>query len=141
MATTYTDAETVNAFIGVADVSDAEINQAEADIDDLALGAWERQTAAPFRKIDPEKVPAAKADGLARATAEQVKYRRLMGEEFFTRPQRQRGSAEGVSYEGTLPHIAPRALAILADVGLVIKTGRPSTRPAEDLEEIGWEKP
>jgi hypothetical protein len=140
MATTYTDAAAVNAYIGVTDVSDAEINQAEADLDDLALGAWKRQTTAPFRKLIPAKVSAAKADGLARATAEQVKYRRLMGEEFFTRPQRDKGSVDGVSYEGTLPHIAPRALAILADVGLVVKSGRPSTMPASNIEEIGWEE-
>jgi hypothetical protein len=137
---TYTSEEEANSYLGISDVSEPEIVQAEADLDDLALGAHpDRMTEAPFRKINPERITPHRGDALHRATCEQVRYRRLMGAEFFTRPQRDKGSAEGVSYEGTLPHIAPRATAILADVGLINKTGRASFTPRSELEEIGWE--
>jgi hypothetical protein len=137
----YTSTESATTYLGIYDLTEEEINKAEQDIDDLALGAQpDRSTTAPFRKIDPEKIQGYKADGLHRATCEQVRYRRLMGSEFFSRPQRDKGSAEGISYEGTLPHIAPRALAILADVGLVNRTGKASAGPSSELEDIGWKQ-
>ena len=138
---TYTTAANTNTYLGVADVTEAEVLTAETDIDDLALGAYERSQEAPFRKLDPVKISASQEDALARATAEQVRYRRLMGAEHFSKPQRTKGSVDGVSYEGTLPHIGPRVLAILADAGLVNKLGKSSTSPASDLEEIGWHLP
>jgi hypothetical protein len=136
----YTTEEDANIYLGFTDVSEAEVLQAERDLDDLALGAYpDRQTEDPFRKIDPEKIDAFKADGLHRATCEQIRYRRLMGSEFFARPQRKSGKAEGVEFDGTLPHIAPRSLAILADVGLVQKLGKPNaSKEINNLEEIGW---
>ena len=138
---TYTTEEAANTYLGTNDVSENEILQAERDLDDLALGAHgDRQTVEPYRKLDPSALTDFKADGLARACAEQVRYRRLMGEEFFIRPQRQSGSADGVSYEGTLPHIAPRVLAILSDVGLSNRLGGGTGKNASqiNLEDIGW---
>lgn len=142
MATTYLSEEAASEYLGY-EPTEAEILQAEADLDDMALGAHpdKEMTEAPYRKIDPSKISAKQEDSLARATAEQIKYRRLMGEEFFSRPQRSRGSAEGVSYEGRLPHIGERVLAILADAGLVNRLGTYSTKPKVDLEDIGWETP
>jgi len=138
---TYTDQEFANTYLGFGDVSETEIVQAENDLDDLALGAYkDRQTAEPFRKIVPGDIDDFKANGLARACCEQIRYRRLMGAEFFLRPQRDSGQIEGVQFQGTLPHIAPRALAILADVGLVKKLGKPSvSKVTTSLEDIGWD--
>lgn len=138
---TYTTDENANEYLGLTDVSENEVVQAERDIDDLALGAYpDRQTEAPFRKIDPATIDEFKADGLHRATCEQIRYRRLMGSEFFIKPQRKSGEAENVKFEGTLAHIAPRALAILADVGLVHMTGKANTSiSSTSLEDIGWE--
>jgi hypothetical protein len=139
----YTTEEAANTYLGFTDVSENEVLQAERDLDDLALGAYpDRQTEEPFRKINPEKIDDFKADGLHRATCEQIRYRRLMGAEFFTRPQRKSGKAEGVEFDGTLPHIAPRALAILSDVGLAKRLGKPNaTKETNSLEDIGWHLP
>ena len=140
MATTYISEEDATEYLGY-EPTEAEILQAEQDLDDLALGAQpeKEMTTAPFRKIDPAKISDKQESSLARATAEQIKYRRLMGEEFFSRPQRDKGSTEGVSYEGRLPHIGERVLAILADAGLVNRLGTYSSKPKIDLEDIGWE--
>lgn len=137
---TYTNQENANDYLGFTDVSEAEVNQAERDLDDLALGAHgERQNAAPYRKLDPLNLDEYKADGLERACCEQIRYRRLMGSEFFARPQRKSGEAENVKFDGTLPHVAPRALAILSDVGLVNRLGSGSTTNNNaSLEDIGW---
>ena len=140
MATTYISEEDAATYLGY-EPTEAEILQAEQDLDDLAIGVqpkYQMETA-PYRKINPVKVSERQEMSLARATVEQIKYRRLMGEEFFNRPQRDKGSSEGVSYEGRLPHISERALAILADAGLINKLGTFSTKPKLDLEEIGWE--
>ncbi len=140
---TYTTDSAANEYLGMTDVTEDEVLQAERDLDDLALGAYlDRSNEAPFRKIDPEAIDAFKADGLARATAEQIRYRRLMGIEFFARPQRKSGSAENVEFEGYLPHVAPRSLAILADVGLVKRLGKPNTATSSGtLEDIGYRAP
>jgi hypothetical protein len=143
MATTYLTTEEAETLLGY-EVTEAEILQAESDLDDLALGVvlkMDRSTEAPFRKLNPAKLTPAQEDNLKRATAEQIKYRRLMGEEFFSRPQRDKSSAEGVSVEGRLPHIGERVTAILADAGLINRLGTYSTKPKSDLEDIGWELP
>jgi hypothetical protein len=138
---TYTDQEFANTYLGFGDVSETEVVQAENDLDDLALGAYkDRQTEEPFRKVDLNVIKTFQANGLARACCEQIRYRRLMGAEFFVRPQRDSGQIEGVQFQGTLPHISPRALSILADVGLVKKLGKPSiSQKITSLEDIGWE--
>jgi hypothetical protein len=143
MATTYLTTEEAETLLGY-EITEAEVLQAESDLDDLALGVvlkMDRSTEAPFRKINPDKLTPAQEDNLKRATAEQIKYRRLMGEEFFSRPQRDKSSAEGVSVEGRLPHIGERVTAILADAGLINRLGTYSTKPKSDLEDIGWELP
>ena len=138
----YATEEFCNSYLGVDDVLDAEILKAEENIDDLAIGAVDERHLLEeelWRKINPETIVPFKADGLARATAEQVKYRRVMGEEFFYKPQRDKGSIEGVNFEGTLPHISPKALAILSDVGLINKLGTSSQIAKVNLEDIGYE--
>lgn len=137
MATTYisnADAETLTGY----ELTDLEINAAEADLDDIALGAHTRSTTAPFRKLTPSTLTDAQEDGLKRATAEQIKYRKMMGEEFFVKSQRASGSADGISYSGKLPHIGPKVLAILADVGLVNRLGTITGSRNYDLEDIGY---
>lgn len=141
MATTYISQEDATSYLGY-EPSEAEILQAESDLDDLALGVvlkMDRSTESPFRKINPDKLTPIQEDSLKRATAEQIKYRRLMGEEFFSRPQRDKSSAEGVTVEGRLPHIGERVTAILADAGLINRLGTYSTKPVSDMEDIGWE--
>jgi hypothetical protein len=131
----YVDAELVEDTIGHA-VEDVVIVAAEEDIDDLGLGAVDRSTAG--RKLDPDALTAIKLDGLQRAVIEQIRYRELMGSTFFSKAQRSKGSADGVSFEGKLPHLSPRALTILADVGLVNRWGSMSSRDNLDLEDIGY---
>ena len=143
----YATEEFCNAYLGVNDISDDEITKAEEMIDDLAIGSQEQTLGnrerfdfdGVWRKLNPDQLIDYKVDALSRATAEQVKYRRVMGEDFFYKPQRDKGSMDGVSFEGTLPHISPRALAILSDVGLVNKLGASSVVAKIKLEDIGSE--
>jgi hypothetical protein len=135
---TYIDSEQAEEYLG-HEVADSLILQAEQDIDDLGLGAYTRSNEAPFRKIDPTTLSAYKADALMRATGEQIKYRELMGDTFFVKAQRESGSAEGVSFTGTLPHLSPRALSVLADAGMVKTLGNYSSNTsASNLEDIGY---
>jgi len=135
MATTYATTTEITTLLQLADASAAaatenEVKQAEIDIDDYALGytgTWDSTTE---RKLKPSGLGNRKATALKRAVAEQVSYRRLMGPSFFTRAQFAKVEADGFKREGTVPLVAPKASLLLAEAGLVRKSGRISNAPS-----------
>jgi hypothetical protein len=106
------------------------VKQAEIDIDDFALGYTGTWDATTERKIKPSGLGARKATALKRAVSEQVAYRRLMGPTFFQRAQFATVEADGFKREGTVPVVAPKASLLLAEAGLVRKSGRISNSPS-----------
>ena len=135
MATTYATTNEITTLLQLADGSAAaatenEVKQAEIDIDDYALGytgTWDSTTE---RKLKPSGLGNRKATFLKRAVAEQVSYRRLMGPSFFTRAQFADVKADGFERIGTVPLVAPKASLLLAEAGLVRKSGRISNAPS-----------
>lgn len=135
MATTYATTTEVTTYLQLAEPTAAaatenEIKQAEIDIDDYALGytgTWDTTTE---RKVKPSGLGARKATSLKRAVAEQVAYRRLMGPSFFQRAQFADVKADGFERIGTIPVIAPKASLLLAEAGLVRKSGRITNAPS-----------
>ena len=135
MATTYATTTEVTTYLQLADgnaasATEAEVKQAEIDLDDYALGytgTWDSTTE---RKLTPSGLGSRKAAFLKRAVSEQVAYRRLMGPHFFTRAQFATVEADGFKREGTIPLVAPKASLLLAEAGLVRKSGRITNRPS-----------
>ena len=151
MATTYITVEEAAAQLRQEvpeDEQDLEqfeldIIDAEQDIDDFGLGSWGAKDSETHRKITPDKITESQVYDLKRAVVAQIKYRRVMGSDFFDRPQRKSGSAEGVSYQGIHPFLSPKALSILSDAGLVHRLGNDgaASRPYDpdwDGSAPGW---
>lgn len=129
MATTYATTTDVTTYLQLAEpsasaASEAEVKMAEIDIDDFALGYRDSIDATTERKITPSQHSDVARLLLKRAVAEQVSYRRLMGPSFFTKAQFGDIKADGFERTGTIPVIAPKAALLLAEAGLVKKSGR-----------------
>lgn len=129
MATTYATTTEVTNLLQLAESTAAsatenEVKQAEIDIDDFALGFTSTWNAATERKLTPANLSTRTAALLKRAVAEQVSYRRLMGPSFFTRAQFADVKADGFERIGTLPVVAPKVSLLLAEAGLVRRSGR-----------------
>lgn len=135
MATTYATTTEVSTYLQLSDGSaasatEAEVKQAEIDIDDYALGytgTWNETTE---RKLTPASLGSRKSTFLKRAVSEQVAYRRLMGPSFFTRAQFATVEADGFKRTGTVQLVAPKASLLLAEAGLVRKSGRITNTPS-----------
>jgi hypothetical protein len=129
MATTYATTNEVTTYLQLAlSTADAatenEVKQAEIDLDDYALGFIGSWDATTERKLKPANYTSRTQTSLKRAVAIQVDYRRVMSASFFTRAQLETVESDGFKRTGTLPLVAPKASLLLAEAGLVRRTGR-----------------
>lgn len=117
---TYITVQECREITGIDSVTEQDIKTAESDLDDIALGHHPRSNKPPFRKLNPGLLSPMQADALKRATAEQVKYRKIMGNRFFDKQQFSGSvSQPGITVERNyLPLIKDRVLMILVDAGL-----------------------
>lgn len=137
----YATVEEVEAVIGADDITEAEVEQASLDIDLYILGARQTRDETTGLKLTPADLTEPQQSALIRATAWQCRYRRKLGENFWSTPQRNEVSIDGVSYKGQLPYADHNSQLLLADVGLVARLGR--VRPRGDWTpeyDRGWHR-
>lgn len=117
---TYATLTQVRDEVADAPADDAEltklIERAERDID-RSVGAY-RTSVDTGRKFDPTTLETVPRDALMRATCEQVRFRLLMGERFFTRPQHTDVSGPDYTTKGKLQRIGPATVDELESGGL-----------------------
>lgn len=142
---TYATPEAVDAFLG--DPEDTctaeEIRLAEIDTD-LALVAVSTFQEDTGLKIDPDSLGVKARALLARAIAEQVRYRRLLGpnaEEFMAVREYKEASGYGFSRKGRRPKYADTAREYLRQAGLTPTRRIGSTRGLdwEDVKALRFE--
>lgn len=126
----YATPTEVENITGLEEVSEAETEQASLDLDLYALGARPSRNSETGLKLTPADLSEPQQAAVKRACAIQVKYRRKMGVDFFETPQR--GGTikiDGIEYSGTLPLASQQAQDLLADYGLIDRTGTVTSRP------------
>lgn len=122
LVATYASAQDVRDFTLNADVlalDDDELTKliaaSESDVD-RAVGFVQSDTQ---RRFTPSSLTQDNRTTLARATAAQVEYRVVMGDDFFTRAQYASVNGPEFSTTGTLPRIGPRVYDELAGSDLL----------------------
>lgn len=118
----YTTPEDVDEFLGDEEgtCTEEEVRLAELDTDQalLAVGTFNEETGL---KLTPEKLTNKQQILLARAVAEQIRYRRLLGpnaEEFMAVREYKETTTEGGSRKGRRPKYSDPARDYLRRAGL-----------------------
>lgn len=104
-----------------APARDRLLELAERDLDQQAFLALEAD-AATGRKILLGDLDVQEKAGLSAAACAQAVYRVEMGDEHFTRAQRERVTGRAFAAEGKLPILGPQASRELAAAGLFART-------------------
>jgi hypothetical protein len=135
---TYAEPEAVDGYLGDPEgtCTNEEIRLAELDTD-LVLVAVSTFQEATGLKLNPDALGVKARALLARAVAEQIRYRRLLGpnaEEFMAVREYKEASGEGFSRKGRRPKYADTAKEYLRQAGLT------PTRRIGSGRRLSWQE-
>lgn len=139
----YTDAETVDQYLGDEEgtCTAEEIRQAELDTDHamISVNSYQQETGL---KIDPNDLSNRQQDLLARAVAEQIRYRRIQGPEFFNIREYKEASGDGFSRKGRRPKYSDAAKDYLRRAGFTRtrRIGSDRGLTAQEIRDLYFEQ-
>ena len=116
---TYTDTQSVDEHLGDTEgtCTEEEIRIAELDTDRALIAVSSYQEATGL-KLDVDALSNKQHNLLGMAVAEQIKYRRIQGPEFFDVRQYKEATGEGFSRKGRRPLYSDTAKEYLRRAGL-----------------------
>jgi hypothetical protein len=141
---TYTDPESVDSHLGdtAGTCSEEEIRIAELDTDRalIAISSYQEDTGL---KLDVDALTNKQHNLLGMAVAEQIKYRRIQGPEFFDVRQYPEATGEGFSRKGRRPIYSDAAREYLRRAGFtanrfISPNSRLSKQELRDLYFDRW---
>jgi hypothetical protein len=135
---TYATPESVDSHLGNAagTCTEEEIRLAELDTDNalVAVSSFQEETGL---KLDPASLTNKARTLLARAIAEQIRYRRLLGpnaEEFLAVREYREATGEGFSRKGRRPKYSDAAREYLRQAGFT------PTRRITSARRLTWQE-
>ena len=141
---TYTDPESVDLHLGDLEgtCTEEEIRIAELDTDRalVAISSYQETTGL---KLDVDALTNKQHNLLGMAVAEQIKYRRIQGPEFFDVRQYKEATGEGFSRKGRRPIYSDAAKEYLRRAGFtanrfIASNSRLSRQELRDLYFDRW---